>query len=60
MKVTAACNQRLHSQYWLTGHKGKDVQDVKMGGGGEVTHTCIWSVDFSCSIKEIAYGYTSW
>ena len=21
-KVTAACNQRLHSQYWLTGHKG--------------------------------------
>ena len=24
IKVTAACNQRLHSQYWLTGHKGKD------------------------------------
>ena len=24
IKVTAACNQRLHSQYWLTGHKEKD------------------------------------
>ena len=24
IKVTAACNQRLHSQFWLTGHKGKD------------------------------------
>ena len=40
IKVTA-CNQRLHSQYWLTGHKRKETKRWKDGGAGGINHTCM-------------------
>ena len=42
IEVTAACNQRLHSQCWLAYWSQRKRQDVKMGGGGKSHMHGVW------------------